>query len=45
MRLSIVVAGIILLIFTLARDLVLSYFGITIDDFCIAREITVYHRM
>jgi len=41
-RLSIVVAGMILLIFILTGDLILSYFGITIDDFRIAGGVILF---
>ena len=39
---SIVVAGMILLTFILTGDLILSYFGITIDDFRIAGGVILF---
>ncbi len=41
-RLSLVVAGAILLFFTLLGDIILSYFGITVNDFRIAGGIILF---
>ncbi len=41
-RLSIIVASTILLIFIVTGDLILSYFGITIDDFRIAGGVILF---